>query len=363
MSVHKDKERGTWRVALHVEDSKGNLVNTTKRGFKTKSEALAWERDFLADVRQTVDMTFETFIEVYERDIRPRVRVTTWDQKMHLINEKLIPYFGKKRLASITSKDVINWQNNLLSQTKPNGKPYSKTYLRTVDNQLSAIFNHAVRHYGLRINPVLEAGRLGDKRAKEMLFWTTDEYLRFSEELAENPTHFYAFEILYWCGIREGELLALTPADLDLENGILHVTKSYTRLKGEDIIGPPKTNKSVRDVKMPRFLIEELKEFVSFETMVKPKERLFPLTKSALNAIMKRAAKSAGVKQIRVHDLRNSHVSLLINLGFPAIAIADRLGHESVHITYNYAHLFPSQQQNVVDVLDALMDGQGEDFL
>ena len=218
-----------------------------------------------------------------------------------------------------------------------------------------------MRHYGLRANPVLEAGRLGEKKANEMLFWTTDEYLRFSEELADKPTHFYAFEILYWCGIREGELLALTPADIDLENGILHITKSYARLKGEDVIGPPKTSKSVRDVKLPQFLIEELREFMAYETMVEPDDRLFPFTKCALANTMKTASRAAGVKQIRVHDLRHSHVSLLINLGFPALAIADRLGHESVHITYNYAHLFPSQQQNVVDVLDALMGDQGEE--
>ena len=361
MSVHRDKERGTWRVALHIEDASGKLVNTTKRGFKTKSEALAWERNFLADVRETVDMTFEAFFEVYARDVKPRVRVTTWDQKEHLIKTKLIPFFGKKRLASITSKDVLAWQNSLLERAKEDGTPYSRTYLRTVDNQLSAIFNHAVRHYGLRANPVLEAGRLGEKKANEMLFWTTDEYLRFSEELADKPTHFYAFEILYWCGIREGELLALTPADIDLENGILHITKSYARLKGEDVIGPPKTSKSVRDVMLPQFLIEELREFMAYETMVEPDDRLFPFTKCALANTMKTASRAAGVKQIRVHDLRHSHVSLLINLGFPALAIADRLGHESVHITYNYAHLFPSQQQNVVDVLDALMGDQGEE--
>ena len=118
MSVHRDKERGTWRVALHIEDASGKLVNTTKRGFKTKSEALAWERNFLADVRETVDMTFEAFFEVYARDVKPRVRVTTWDQKEHLIKTKLIPFFGKKRLASITSKDVLAWQNSLLERAK-----------------------------------------------------------------------------------------------------------------------------------------------------------------------------------------------------------------------------------------------------
>lgn len=87
--------------------------------------------------------------------------------------------------------------------------------------------------------------------------------------------------------------------------------------------------------------------------------RVFPFTKYALNNTLKTASRLAGVKEIRVHDLRHSHVSLLINLGFTAVAIADRMGHESVHITYRYAHLFPNQQRNMADVLDALMNAKG----
>jgi len=67
---------------------------------------------------------------------------------------------------------------------------------------------------------------------------------------------------------------------------------------------------------------------------------------------MDRGAKAAGVKRIRIHDLRHSHVSLLIEMGFSALAIADRVGHESVDITYKYAHLFPSKQQEMAQKLD-----------
>lgn len=361
MSVHKDKARGTWRVALHYEDAAGKAVNTTKRGFKTKSEALAWERDYLADAKQSIDMKFSAFVEIYGMDVQPRIRATTWSQKQYVINDKILPYFGDMRLSSITAKDVMAWQNNLMNHVDSNGEHYTSTYLRTLDSQLSAIFNHAVRYYGLVKNPVQEAGRIGEKKAQEMSFWTIDEYLKFSETLLSNPTHFYAFEILYWCGIREGELLALTPADIDCDERTLSITKSYARLKGEDVIGPPKTKKSVRTVRLPRFLAEELREYIALESHIKPDERLFPITKSALTAVLKRGTKEAGLKQIRVHDLRHSHASLLINLGFPAIAIADRLGHESVHITYHYSHLFPSQQENMAAVLDALMADPGEE--
>lgn len=76
------------------------------------------------------------------------------------------------------------------------------------------------------------------------------------------------------------------------------------------------------------------------------------MTKSYLHHEMDRGAKEAGVKRIRIHDLRHSHVSLLIEMGFSALAIADRVGHESVDITYKYAHLFPSKQQEMAQKLD-----------
>lgn len=360
MSVRKDEKRGTWLVKLHYTNHDGETIDSTKRGFKTKTEALAWERDFLTNEARSTSMTFEQFVKVYAEDVRPRLRETTWRSKEYMISEKLIPFFGKMRVVDITSRDIMDWQNTLLKAKDKNGKKYSETYIRTVENQLSAILNHAVKHYGLPSNPLQKAGRVGEKQGNEMKFWTTEEYLKFSEQVVDRPEMFYAYEILYWCGLREGELLALTAKDIDTKNRTISVTKSYSRLNGRDIIGKPKTKKSERVIALPRFLAQELQEYMEMEREPNENERLFPFTKYALNNTLKTAAKLAGVKEIRVHDLRHSHVSLLINLGFTAVAIADRMGHESVHITYRYAHLFPNQQRNMADVLDALMNARGE---
>ena len=360
MSVRKDEKRGTWLVKLHYANHDGETIDSTKRGFKTKTEALAWERDFLANKARSTSMTFERFVKVYAEDVRPRLRETTWHSKEYMINEKLIPFFGEMRVVDITSREVMDWQNALLKTKDKNGKKYSETYIRTVENQLSAILNHAVRHYGLPSNPLQKAGRVREKQGNEMKFWTTEEYLKFSEQVVDRPEMFYAYEILYWCGLREGELLALTAKDIDTKSRTISVTKSYSRLNGRDIISKPKTKKSERVIALPRFLAQELQEYMEMEWEPNGDERLFPFTKYALNNTLKTAAKLAGVKEIRVHDLRHSHVSLLINLGFTAVAIADRMGHESVHITYRYAHLFPNQQRNMADVLDALMNARGE---
>ena len=162
----------------------------------------------------------------------------------------------------------------------------------------------------------------------------------------------YAFEMLYWCGIREGELLALTPADFDFEKCTVSITKSYQRLNGQDLITTPKTEKSNRIIKMPQFLADEMQDYLKQLYGIEPNDRMFTVTKSYLHREMDRGAKEAGVKRIRIHDIRHSAVSLLIDMGFSATAIADRVGHESIDITYNYAHLFPSKQTEMAEKLN-----------
>ena len=187
---------------------------------------------------------------------------------------------------------------------------------------------------------------------KEMDFWTKEEYLKFSEAMMDKPRSYYAFEMLYWCGIRSGELLALTPADFDFQKQTVTISKTFHRSKGRDIITSPKTKKSNRTIKMPPFLCEEMQEYIKMLYDIQPDERLFTVTKSYLNHEMERGAKQAGVKKIRVHDIRHSAVSLLIDMGFSALAIGERMGHEAEKITYRYVHLFPTVQTEMAEKLE-----------
>ena len=264
----------------------------------------------------------------------------------------MIPYFGKLKMCSITAHQIISWQNEMLGYKDDKGKPYSPVYLKTVHNQLSAIFNHAVRYYNLKENPCQKAGSMGKKKNREMLFWTKAEYQKFAEAMMDKPLSYYAFEMLYWCGIREGELLALTPADFNFEKCTVSISKSYQRLNGRDVITTPKTEKSNRTITMPQFLADEIQDYLKMLYDVGENDRMFTVTKSYLHREMDRGAREAGVKRIRIHDIRHSAVSLLIDMGFSATAIADRVGHESIDITYNYAHLFPSKQAEMADKLN-----------
>ncbi len=190
-----------------------------------------------------------------------------------------------------------------------------------------------------------------------MLFWTLEEYKKFSEVMMDKPISYYAFQMLYWCGIREGEMLALTPKDFDFKAETVTIDKSYQRLKGRDVITTPKTKKSNRTIKMPKFLCEEMQEYLGMFYEAGENDRIFPVSKSYMHHEMDRGSKEANVKRIRIHDLRHSHVSLLIEMGFTALAIADRLGHESIEVTYRYAHLFPSKQTEMANKLDNLGKG------
>ena len=209
MSVTKDPKRGTWTMYTRYKDWQGMTREKRKRGFKTRREALEYERQFLLKNSRDIQMSFEKFIELYLENMKPRLKLSTYANKEYIIRDKILPYFKNKSLADINSTDIIQWQNVLLSIRDDNDRSYSQTYLRTIQNQFNAILNHACRYYGLPDNPCIKARKMGKAKAKEMLFWTKEEYLAFSEAMKEKPVSFYAFEILYWCGIREGELLAI----------------------------------------------------------------------------------------------------------------------------------------------------------
>lgn len=310
MPVFRNESNGTWYVMTRYVDWQGNHKQKCKRGFKTKREALEWERVFHLQQSADMDMSFESFVDIYKNDIRSRIKETTWLTKVNIIDKKILPYFGKRKISEIQTKEVIAWQNDLLRQKDKTGKPYSECYLKTIHNQLSAIFNHAVRFYALRTNPAAKAGNMGNEKRKEMLFWTKEEYLRFADVMMDKPVSYYAFEMLYWSGMRLCELLALTPSDFDFQNSTVTINKSYQRLHGEDVITTPKTKKSNRTIKMSEFLAEEMQEYIKMQYEIEPTDRLFPISKSYLHREMERGCKETGLQKIRIHDLRHPYVKL-----------------------------------------------------
>ena len=205
MAAYKDEARGTWYVSFHYNDWTGKNKRKLKRGFRTRKEALEYEQKFLLQQATNLDMRFADFYKLYEEDLKPKLKLNTWRTKDVIFQKKLIPYFKDKKMNEISPADIIKWQNEMIKKRQADGKPYKPTYLKTMQSELSAIFNHAVRFYNLRENPVKKAGMIGKGKADEMDFWTKEEYLKFIECVKDKPISYYAFQILYWCGIREGD--------------------------------------------------------------------------------------------------------------------------------------------------------------
>ncbi|MBQ3427438.1 MAG: site-specific integrase [Clostridia bacterium] len=340
MPAYKDEDRGTWYASFYYTDWTGNKKLKKKRGFKTQREAKEFEREFLNKEQRDVDITFEMLVDEYFKDLKTRLKATTIQNKISIFEEKLTPYFKKLKISEITPTTVRMWQNEILKAG------YAPTYQKSIHNQLSAIMNYAVKYYNLPNNPCRAAGSIGKKNASAMQIWTLDEYKKVIQ-VENKPAAYVAFEILFWCGIREGELLALTPADITDEKK-LKVTKTFAHVGGEDMITTPKTPKSVRDISMPDFLYDEVKDYISRLYGVQPNDRLFYFTKGFIGREISRCAPLAGVKKIRTHDLRHSHASLLIDMGYSIFLISERLGHENVTTTMNiYGHLYPNKQDEL----------------
>lgn len=351
---YKLKDNSTlWRAKFYYTDWTGKKKQICKRGFKTQREAKEFERTFLDQQQTNSDILFSSLLENYMEDMSHRLKPTTMASKEHMIRTKLLPYFANLKICDIDTIKVRKWQNELLGYRDEKGKPYAQTYLKSVHNQLSAILNYAVSHYGLRTNPCHAAGSIGKGHASEMKFWTREQYEIFSGTIKKSALRL-GFDILFFAGIREGELLALTPEDI-LPSKKLNINKTYVKLQGEELFLIPKTEKSVRKVSIPDFLYNDIQEYISRLYGIDKKDRIFYFTKSALDKEIKRGATQAGLEQIRVHDLRHSHASMLINMGFDIKEISERLGHESVKTTWDtYSHLYPDKDTELAQRLNEL---------
>ena len=188
-----------WRSQFYYKDWQGIRRKKNKRGFKTKGEADEWERNFLQQQQKNLDISFENFVEIYFADMENRLRESTIINKRYVFDLKVTPYFRHKKMCEIQTSDIRAWQNELIK------KGYAPTYLKSINNQLAALFNYAVRYYDLRDNPCRKVGSIGKSKADEMDFWTKQEFKEFLPSMENKPEARMAFLILYWTGMRIGD--------------------------------------------------------------------------------------------------------------------------------------------------------------
>lgn len=348
MPSYYDKEKKTYYCKFYYTDWTGQRKQKLKRGFAKKGDAKDWERDFLQKQQGSPDMTFKALYDLYMEDILPRLKYSTIRNKKGACERHIVPYFKDKPINEIAPADVRQWQTKILSSG------LKDTYQRQIYNQLNAVLNFAVRYYGLPRNPCGIAGPIGKARASRMDFWTLDEFNRFIDPI-KNPHLYIAFMTLYYTGMRCGELFALSLEDVDLNVGNIHVSKTYHRINRQDVITSPKTANSIRDITIPPFLVSHLADYAGRIYGLGPGDRFFQTTQSKLITAMRKYSTLSGVKRIRIHDIRHSHVSLLIDMGFTPLLIAERIGDTVDMVNNIYGHLYPNRHNEVADRLQQLV--------
>ncbi len=253
-------------------------------------------------------------------------------------------------ISDITPLQIRKWQEQIIK------KGYAITYQRRLNNVLSGIMNYAVKYYDLPKNPCTIAGMIGrvTNPKSNLNYWTLEEFKKFINCVTDEQLKL-AYNILYWCGLRKGELFALTKKDIDFESRTLNINKSLQRINKQDIITTPKTVKSNRKIIVPDFLLNDIKTYVSKLFNLQETELIFCLTTYKLSFALDKICKEQGLKRIKIHDLRHSHASLLVEMGVNPLLIAERLGHENVQTTLNiYSHLYPDKQKEVIEQIEKL---------
>lgn len=271
-----------------------------------------------------------------------------------IITSRILPFFKDIEINKITQDTISQWHSCFYDN---NGMPIFKdTYLRNLHSRLSAVLNYAVKCGWIKSNPASSCS-IGTKNAEERPVWSLDEYKIFRESIEDEPDAYYAFETLYFTGLRRGELLALEIRDVDFNKNIISVTKSLQVLERKEVITSPKTKMSVRRVRINSKLADELKEYIQCRPNAKPTDRLFQLSKYNLRYALDKGIKRTGLNPITIHCFRHSHITNLIADGYSPSDIAKRVGHESIYITLHYSHAFKNVENDIAKSLDAQMEG------
>ena len=347
MPAYKDEKTKKWYVKFRYIDWQGKSKQTTKRGFQTKKDALNYEHDFKATSKDHIDITVDSLAEKYIEDRKLYVKYNTFLSMQQLIKNHILPYLSKLKLDELTPIVMRNWQNQI---TQKNFKPSTVIQIHRC---CSSLLNFAVKFYGLKQNPLHIVGSIG-KRESRVDFWELSEFNKFINEV-DNPKHKLCFLILFYSGMRVGELLALNLEDFDFQDNKISITKNKVEKNGE--ITPPKTKYSIRKIDMPAGIMQAVKEYI--DTLDEITSPLFTMSQNNLLDSIHKYAKKANVREIRIHDLRHSHASLLIHCGVPITTISKRLGHQSPKITLEvYSHMYNESGEQTAKKLQEIFVGQ-----
>lgn len=352
MAVSKHKRRDSWYASFYYIDRAGVRRRKKKEGFATKKEAQAFERKFIEYSAGQCSMSFASFAGLYLSYCQKRVKPSTYKTKEVVFNRYLLPYFKRLAMKDIEPMHVHGWQEHLIQ----NAVHLSGGYKKYIHSQLAAVFNFAERYYYLGKNPLRLCSAPNADEAKKVSFWTLAQFKSFAAKLGRSSPEYLIFQLLFWTGLRRGEMLALRPASFDFAKKCLNVERNLTYVSGTRHMTTPKTKSSRRTITLPDFLLAMVKRYIARHS-IEQNAQLFEIHPGRLLRCIKRICGEIGLMPISLHGFRHSHASMLIEQGVQPMVIAERLGHGSVQVTLKvYSHLYPHKHQALAEQLNSLYE-------
>jgi len=356
------KDGRCWFFKMRYIGVDGIATQKHSKKYSTKKEAETAEFSFKMKLHNNENMsniTFEEMMNLFIDYKKDKVKETTY---YNYGNKKLyLEPLYKIKLKDFNIQHFENWRQNI------NNTHLSTKYKNDILKFLKSILNYASVWYEFNFNKVYSKMvnfTNPNEVEKEMMYFTYEQFKQFLS-VEDNLKFRVIFEILYYCGLRRGELRGLTWSNIDFNHNTLSVKKQITDRSGtvkNFCFSTPKTKSSIRTLPLNKVLLEDIKKLKEEDSKLHGFNNnyfvagdAFPISSNALADRKNRNCDLAGVPQIRIHDFRHSCASLLINSGANVTVVAKYLGHTKIEETLNtYTHLFSTALNEVVNVIDQL---------
>ena len=352
-----------WSVCFREFDLDTNEEKRMRlSGYKTKREAQAAYHDHLTEYEKEkalrasinaknpqLELTFGQLADLYFESLRTGARTSSMVTFRSKYNSNVREYFEDKKVCEITPKDIVDWQNILLD------KDYKYNYLRALREFFNSVWLFGERTYDIKnIARKVKGFRNLNPTNKKPKVWTKEEVKEFLNAVEDDGFRLF-FKTMYVTGCRRGEIFALAWEDIDEEQSVIHITKSLSRKKKPWAVTPPKNEQSIRDIRVDRGLVAELKAHAKKRGWTNPflfgKEDK-PYAERTTERAMWDAIEKADLPPRTMHCLRHSCASHLISQGVSIVAVSQRLGHKDIRETLNtYAHMMPNDVEKMVELM------------
>lgn len=350
-----------WIFYDYIKNLDGTRRKYKSKKFFTKTEALQAEREFLLSNTNKADknhnMTFKELYTLFYQYKEDKVKLTTL--KTYSDREKFFKDLDNVKLKDFNIEHFEKWKKQI------NSYGYTTNHKNHLFKFFKELLNFATKWYNFNFTATYNkmTNFTDPNERKKMNFWTYEEFKKFIA-VEDDLMYRTFFKVLYYCGLRKGEIRALDWNDIDFNNNTLTIRKGLSdNVNGKKyIISSPKTLKSNRTLLLSKKFIDDLKELKkSVMQYTNFREDWFvfgnelPLVDDAIRRRKNNNCKLSNVKQIRLHDFRHSCASLLISTGADIKIVAEFLGHTKIDETLNtYVHMFKSKLNNIVNIIDSL---------